>query len=70
MAEIKIEKDKCKACMICASVCPKKLIKLNESQKNKAGNNFVEFEDKNGECLGCALCAISCPDVAIYQVLK
>ncbi|HIS36534.1 TPA: 4Fe-4S binding protein [Candidatus Scatousia excrementigallinarum] len=70
MSEIKIDKEKCKSCMICASVCPKKLIKLNKEHVNHAGNRYVEFVDKNNECLGCALCAISCPDMAIYEVLK
>ncbi len=70
MPEIKIDKEKCKSCMICASVCPKKLIKLNTEHTNHAGNNYVEFCDEKNECLGCALCAISCPDMAIYEVLK
>lgn len=56
--------------MICASVCPKGLIKLNSEHVNHAGNKYVEFVDKNNECLGCALCAMSCPDMAIYEVLK
>ena len=70
MAEIKIDKERCKSCMICVSVCPKKLIKVNESKTNHAGNKYVEFVDKDNECLGCALCAQSCPDMAIYEVLK
>ncbi len=70
MPEIKIDKEKCKSCMICASVCPKKLIKLNQKDTNHAGNKYVEFCDEKNECLGCALCAISCPDMAIYEVLK
>lgn len=70
MSEIKIDKEKCKSCMICVSVCPKKLIKLNDGQVNHAGNRYVEFVDEKNECLGCALCATSCPDMAIYEVLK
>ena len=70
MHEIKIDKEKCKSCMICVSVCPKKLIKLNKEHTNHAGNSYVEFRDENHECLGCALCAVSCPDMAIYEVLK
>lgn len=70
MPEIKIDKEKCKNCMICVSVCPKKLIKPNTQHTNHAGNNYVEFEDKENQCLGCAMCAMSCPDMAIYEVTK
>ncbi len=70
MPEIKIDKEKCKNCMICVSVCPKKLIKADKDHTNHAGSNYVVFSDPNNECLGCALCAISCPDMAIYEVLK
>lgn len=64
MAKIKVDKERCKGCMICMSVCPKKLIILSEDF-NKRGLNYVVFHDKDGQCNGCTLCAISCPDVAI-----
>ncbi len=64
MAKIKVDKERCKGCLICISVCPKKLIKLS-SDFNKRGLNYVVFEDKAGDCTGCTLCAIVCPDVAI-----
>ncbi len=70
MSHIKIDMQKCKSCLICASVCPKKLIKQNENLTNLAGNKFVEFVDNNDECTGCAMCAQSCPDLAIYEVIR
>ncbi len=70
MSEIKIDKERCKACMICISVCPKKLIKLEEHAQNRAGSSYVKFVDDSNECIGCALCAQSCPDMAIYEVIK
>jgi len=63
MAGIRLNKDKCKGCMLCVSVCPKKLIQKSK-KLNKRGVSSVELSDK-GECSGCAMCAIICPDVCI-----
>ncbi len=63
MAKIKIDKNKCKGCMLCVSVCPLKLIKKAE-KLNKRGVLCVEFEEE-GKCTGCSMCAIMCPDVCI-----
>lgn len=62
MAKIKIEKDKCKGCMLCVSACASGLI-VKSKKLNKRGVHFVEF--KTGECTGCAMCAIMCPDICI-----
>jgi len=67
MPKITINRDKCKGCLLCVEVCPKKLIS-QENSLNKKGYNPVKFKDK-GECVGCALCAIICPDCCI-EVLK
>lgn len=64
MAKIKIDKDKCKGCMLCISVCPKGLIRKFK-KLNKRGIHAVLVRDLNGECTGCAMCAIICPDVCI-----
>lgn len=69
MSQIKIDKNKCKACYLCVETCPKKLIKIG-NETNKLGNFLVEFEDKNDECLGCAMCAVRCPDLAITEVVN
>lgn len=63
MAKININKDRCKACFLCVSFCPKGMIKKSDSL-NQKGFQFVEFRD-NGECLGCAMCAVICPDCCI-----
>lgn len=64
MAKIEIDKDKCKACFLCVSVCPKGLLKQSK-KLNKKGFPAVEYEQKAGECLGCAMCAVICPDCCI-----
>jgi len=60
---IKIQAERCKACMLCIEVCKQKCIRAG-STLNKAGYLSVEF-DENCGCTGCALCALRCPEVAI-----
>ncbi|MCM8800784.1 MAG: 4Fe-4S dicluster domain-containing protein [Candidatus Omnitrophica bacterium] len=62
MPRIVIEQDKCKGCLLCASFCPKGLIKKAD-KLNKLGLNPVEFDAKG--CLGCMQCAVICPDCCI-----
>ncbi|NQU95658.1 MAG: 4Fe-4S binding protein [Candidatus Omnitrophica bacterium] len=64
MAKIKIDKEKCKGCMLCLSVCSNGLI-VRSKKLNKRGIHCVEFKEKNKKCTGCAMCAIICPDVCI-----
>ncbi len=63
MAKIKIDKEKCKGCFLCVSVCPKGLIKAGKGL-NKKGFTFAEFGDASF-CVGCSMCAIICPDCCI-----
>ena len=63
MAKIVIDKDKCKACLLCAKFCPKKLIVLGDKLNDK-GFLYVKFKD-GADCSGCTFCAIMCPDCCI-----
>ena len=69
MGRIVIDKNKCKACLLCIDVCPKKLIEQGDDI-NEAGYYPVVFVDEKKECLGCAICAQRCPDIAIKEVYK
>lgn len=67
---IEIDRERCKGCGLCMTVCPKKKIEISVKLNSK-GYYPAEFpgdtlsdSDKTG-CTGCALCAIICPDVAI-----
>ena len=55
--------EKCKACEMCISVCPKKILELSNvfNSKGYAITHCVE----NTDCIGCALCAKMCPDTVI-----
>ncbi|UCF30438.1 MAG: 4Fe-4S dicluster domain-containing protein [bacterium] len=68
MATIKIERDKCKGCVLCVDVCPYGLI-CQEKAINDQGYQYVVLEDPDGRCTGCTLCAVVCPDICI-EVFK
>ncbi|MBN2060217.1 MAG: 4Fe-4S dicluster domain-containing protein [Deltaproteobacteria bacterium] len=65
--KITIEREACKGCYLCISVCSKKVIRISD-KLNQQGYYPAEFKENEGEgkvCSGCSMCAIMCPDVAI-----
>lgn len=60
---VQIEGERCKACLFCIEVCPKKSISLSE-QLNPKGYFIATFDPGTG-CNGCGYCALMCPEVAI-----
>ncbi len=64
MGRITVLEDKCKGCGLCVEFCPKRIIKLSQTQINKKGYHPAELIDDT-KCIGCAACATMCPDVAI-----
>ncbi|MGE5197959.1 MAG: ferredoxin family protein [Deltaproteobacteria bacterium] len=63
MPRIKIEKEKCKGCLLCISFCPKGAIALDKNF-NRRGVRPVKFREGHA-CIGCAMCAVICPDCCI-----
>lgn len=57
-----IASDRCKACKLCISVCPKDVLALDESVVNALGYHPIRLTDA-AACTSCALCARICPDV-------
>ncbi len=55
--------DRCKGCLLCATVCPKKIIRQSQVL-NRQGYKIAESSDMT-QCTGCASCAAICPDMAI-----
>jgi len=66
MPKIKINKSRCKGCLLCVANCPKALIKVAE-ELNIKGVKTAVF--RGGKCSGCGMCFIICPDGAI-EVFK
>jgi len=69
VGRITLDGEACKACYLCVSVCPEKLIvasdKLNQKGYYPAEFTETNPDEENRRCTGCATCAIICPDVAI-----
>lgn len=65
--KINIDRELCKGCYLCISVCPNQLIHISDNlnQKGYYPAEFSEPENPGKHCTGCALCATVCPDVAI-----
>ncbi|MDD2751674.1 MAG: 4Fe-4S binding protein [Candidatus Omnitrophica bacterium] len=63
MAKIKINREKCKGCLLCISFCQKGAI-IVDPALNKRGVKPVKFKE-NSQCLGCTMCALVCPDCCI-----
>jgi 2-oxoglutarate ferredoxin oxidoreductase subunit delta len=65
MAKVKINKDRCKGCLLCIAYCPKGMLKKSK-EFNKSGILPVIFiEDEKDACIGCSFCAIMCPECCI-----
>ena len=54
---VKVNIDWCKGCGICAVMCPKGIIKVNDKEK-------AEIIDEE-QCIKCRQCEYHCPDFAI-----
>ncbi len=69
MPYIEVDKEKCKGCGLCVSVCPKKVLKQGDKINTKGYNYTIQFKEG---CIGCKMCAEMCPDVAItvYKEIK
>lgn len=63
MKRIKIDKKRCKACLLCLNICPVGVLEGGR-EINNCGMLVVDvkYPDK---CTKCGLCAMVCPDCAI-----
>lgn len=62
MASASVDTDRCKACGLCVSICPKKAITIDKTMITRYGNGSAVISD---ECIGCGACFVVCPDIAI-----
>ena len=64
---ITIDRELCKGCYLCVSVCPNELISVSD-ELNQKGYYPAEFTGDGNEekhCIACVMCATICPDIAI-----
>ena len=57
------DEDRCKACELCISACPKGIIVMSD-RLNRQGYHPATVIDQS-RCTSCALCARMCPDMVI-----
>ena len=64
---ISIDREYCKGCYLCISVCPNDIIFIS-NELNQQGYYPAEIkkdENPDKKCIACAMCALICPDIAI-----
>lgn len=68
MAIVQIERDRCKGCELCVSICRFQVLGMDKNALNKKGY-YPAGVAQPEKCTGCANCALMCPDSAI-KVMK
>ena len=63
MAQILIDRDRCKGCELCVRACPQGILEMSRDINVKG--YFPAHIVDGPRCIGCRMCAITCPDVAI-----
>ena len=63
-ARVSFREERCKGCGLCVSVCPKHILRLDESRTNLKGYHPSAIIDQS-LCIACCNCARICPDSVI-----
>ena len=63
-ARLTFDRDRCKGCELCISVCPKHILALDMTSANVKGYHPAGVTDLS-QCIACASCARICPDSVI-----
>ena len=62
--QVIINKEKCKGCELCVSVCPVRILFINKEEINLKGYYTSAISDQS-KCIACGNCGVMCPDGAI-----
>jgi 2-oxoglutarate ferredoxin oxidoreductase subunit delta len=68
VTEIRIDRERCKGCGLCLSVCPKGLLEAEEGRNARGHRPVRAVEGAAARCVRCGRCYRVCPDVAIEIV--
>ena len=65
-AKVTFDSDRCKGCELCASVCPKHIVAIDQTVINRKGYHPATIRPEDlDKCIGCGSCAKMCPDSII-----
>jgi len=62
-ALVTIDRDRCKGCELCVSVCPKQVLAMSK-EINSKGYFYSQVVNQEA-CIACRFCGMMCPDCAI-----
>ena len=62
---VTFDRDRCKGCELCALVCPKHIIVMDDATNRKGYHPATVKAEDADKCSGCASCAKMCPDSII-----
>ena len=64
--KVTFQQDRCKGCELCALVCPKNIIVMDDTATNRKGYHPATIRPEDLEkCIGCGSCGKMCPDSII-----
>ncbi|MFH1665132.1 MAG: 4Fe-4S binding protein [Candidatus Omnitrophota bacterium] len=63
---VKVNEERCKGCMLCVAVCPRKCLEAS-GEVSARGTQGVVVSGRDA-CTGCGMCVLVCPDCAIEIV--
>ena len=66
MPRIEVDANRCKACYLCVSACPKKC--LGKAKTISKKGYFPAVMERPQDCIGCKMCYMMCPDIAITVI--
>lgn len=66
MSKIIVHRERCKNCMLCIEVCPKKALSVSDYTNEKSYQATTVDEEA---CIACGTCFIICPDY-VFEIPK
>ena len=66
---VELSEEFCIGCGLCVSVCPRKILVINNNKINKKGYPIIGVTNTT-KCIGCGSCTMICPNSVIKIIKK